>query len=267
MTPAPVGHHCPTCVGEARAEFRRGAGRRMRIRGLSMTRAIMVVTIAAFIWEVAVAGSSSLVTGPNGPQMINLGAAFPPLIANGQYWRLVTPMFLHYGVIHIAFNMYALYLFGHEVERIYGRISFLLMYVLTGIGGNVASYVFGAVISVGAGASGAVFGMLGAFLAYNYRRRNTAIGAMNVNWVGQIIVLNIFLTLWISAIDWRAHLGGFVTGIAMGALLDGVGPFRQQRVILWAGIAALIAIGVFATIARTDAIRGEFPNLVRILGS
>jgi membrane associated rhomboid family serine protease len=267
MTPAPVGHHCPTCVAEARAEFRRGAGRRMRVRGLSMTRAIMVVTIAAFIWEVAVAGSSSLVTGPNGAQMIDLGAAFPPLIANGQYWRLITPMFLHYGLIHLGLNMYALYLFGHEVERVYGRIAFLFLYALTGIGGNVASYVFGAVISVGAGASGAVFGMLGAFLAYNYRRRHTAIGAMNVNWVGQILVLNIALTLWISAIDWRAHLGGFVTGIAMGALLDGIGPVRQQRAIRLAGFVAIVAIPVIATIARTDAIRTEFPNLAQMLGA
>jgi len=239
----------------------------MRVRGLSMTRAIMVVTIAAFIWEVAVAGSSSLVTGPNGGQMIDLGAAFPPLIANGQYWRLITPMFLHYGLIHLGLNMYALYLFGHEVERVYGRIAFLLLYVLTGIGGNIASYVFSPVISVGAGASGAVFGMLGAFLAYNYRRRHTTIGAMNVNWVGQILILNIFLTLWITAIDWRAHLGGFVTGIVIGALLDGVGPARQQRVIRWAGIAALVVIGVLATMIRTEAIRNEFPNLAQMLGS
>src|ERR1041385_6990362 len=100
--------------------------------------------------------------------------------------------------------------------------------------------------------------MLGAFLAYNYRRRHTTIGAMNVNWVGQILILNIFLTLWITAIDWRAHLGGFVTGIVIGALLDGVGPARQQRVIRWAGIAALVVIGVLATMIRTEAIRNEF---------
>ena len=119
-------------------------------------------------------------TGPSTLKLINLGASVGVAqlpngdivgIAVGQNWRLVTAMFLHAGLWHIAFNAYALWIFGSMVEQELGRVRFLLIYFVTGIVASAASYAFGPYYAVGVGASGAVFGVFGAFVTYNYRRR------------------------------------------------------------------------------------------------
>src|SRR5439155_26613296 len=121
MTPAPVGYQCPECVAEARQTAPRP---RMRVRFFlgrpgSITTTLLMVNIAMFVVEVVVGGSGSLFSGPNNQKLFDLGALFPPAIAqtgvipeHHQYWRLITPMFLHAGLIHLAFNSYALYLLG-----------------------------------------------------------------------------------------------------------------------------------------------------------
>jgi membrane associated rhomboid family serine protease len=220
MIPAPVGHHCPECVAEAKREFRQGAGRRIAIRGLSVTRAIMAITIAA-----------------------------------GEWWRLFSPMLLHIGLLHLALNMYALYLFGPQVERDFGKTTLIVIYLVAGFAGNVAEYAFGPVISVGAGASGAIFGLLGAFLAYYYRRRHTAVGRFNVQWVWQILILNVVLTFAISGIGYLAHLGGFVAGIALGTAFDR-GSIRQ-RSLPWAATVALVVLGIALVMWKTPQITSQ----------
>jgi membrane associated rhomboid family serine protease len=255
MIPAPVGHHCPECVAEAKREFRQGAGRRIAIRGLSVTRAIMAITIVAFIVEVSLAGAGSLMAGPSPQKLVDLGGAFPPAIASGEWWRLFSPMLLHIGLLHLALNMYALYLFGPQVERDFGKTTLIVIYLVAGFAGNVAEYAFGPVISVGAGASGAIFGLLGAFLAYYYRRRHTAVGRFNVQWVWQILILNVVLTFAISGIGYLAHLGGFVAGIALGAAFDR-GSIRQ-RSLPWAATVALVVLGIALVMWKTPQIKSQ----------
>jgi membrane associated rhomboid family serine protease len=259
MIPAPVGHHCPECVAEAKREFRQGAGRRMAIRGFSVTRAIMVITIAAFLVEVALAGSNSLISGPSPQKLVDLGGAFPPFIANGQWWRLLTPMLLHIGILHIALNMYALYLFGPQVERDFGKVALVAIYLVAVFAGNVAEYAFGPVISVGGGASGGIFGLLGAFLAYYYRRRHTAVGRFNVQWVWQLLILNAVLSFAIAGIGYLAHLGGFVAGVALGAAFD-LGSARQ-RSLPWAAVLAFVIVGVALVSWRTPAVKAAVDQL------
>jgi membrane associated rhomboid family serine protease len=259
MIPAPVGHHCPECVAEARREFRKGAGRRIAVRGLSGSRAIMTITIAAFIVEISLAGAGSLMTGPAPARLVDLGGAFPPLIANGEWWRLLSPMLLHIGLLHLALNMYALYLFGPQVERDFGKLALIAIYLVTGFAGNVAEYAFGPVISVGAGASGAIFGLLGAFLAYYYRRRHTAVGRFNVQWVWQLLILNAILSFAISGIGYLAHLGGFVAGVALGAAFDR-GSVRQ-RSLPWAAALALVVIGIALVMWRTPEVQAQLQRL------
>ena len=124
-------------------------------------------------------------------KLINLGASVGLAqlpngdivgIAVGQNWRLVSAMFLHAGLWHIAFNAYALWIFGSIVEQELGRVRFLLIYFVTGIVASAASYAFGPYYAVGVGASGAIFGIFGAFVTYNYRRRHLAIAAARLRW-------------------------------------------------------------------------------------
>ena len=119
MIPAPVGYQCPECVEEARRDFRQGPGRALR-GGISATNALLIAIAIPFVIEVIVGGPQALFN-PSGETLYNLGAMFPPAVANGQFWRLFTAMFLHAGIIHIALNAYFFYLFGRTVEGSLGR--------------------------------------------------------------------------------------------------------------------------------------------------
>jgi membrane associated rhomboid family serine protease len=244
MVAAPVGHHCPDCVAEARREYRQGPGRQIAVANAKATSGVLIVLglmVAGYLFSLTKAGAGAMFAGPGSLAMVEAGGAFAPAIALAdQYWRLVTPIFLHFGLIHLGLNALFIYLIGMRVERDFGRTRFLLIFLLTGIGGNVASYVFGPVNSVGAGASGAAFGLLGALLAWGYHRRRSAVGSMTIRWAVQILVINLFLGIAIPGIDLLAHGGGFVTGVALGYVLDDASPVRSgpQRA------AAVVAISV-----------------------
>ena len=256
MIPAAVGYQCPTCVEDARREFRRGPGRPLRRGNLSATRILLVLILIGFAIELAVGGPQALMTGPSECKLIQLGAMQPILIAHGQLWRLFAAMFLHAGLLHIAFNAYALYLFGTIVERDFGTARFLAIFSVTGLLAGVASYAFGSVGEVGVGASGAIFGIFGAFIAYNFRRRHLAMAAANLRWAMTLIVLNAVLAFGFSEIDWRAHVGGLVAGVIAGAAAEGVGTPSQRRMIALAGFLGLIALGVALLAWRTADIQG-----------
>jgi rhomboid protease GluP len=214
-----------------------------------------------FAVEVVAGGPASLVGGPDGRTMVDLGASFPPLIALGQYWRLITSMFLHFGIIHIGFNAYALWLFGRVVERDYGSVRFTLIYFIGGFVASAASYAYGYVGAVGAGASGAVFAIFGAFVAYNYRRRHVALAAANLRTAVGLIVINLVLAFTIPGIDWRAHAGGLLAGLAAGAVADDIGPRRLRPLIQVAGFVAIALVGLALVVMRTAQLRAQFPSL------
>lgn len=254
MIPAPVGHQCPQCVADARREFRAGPGRRAaaaRVRHTSATMILLGLIVAMFVVEVLVGGPGALMTGPSSSTLVRLGASvalYPSGsgvigVATGQYWRLVTATFLHAGIIHIAFNAYALWIFGTVVEQELGTARFLLIYVVTGIVAGAASYAFGP-DAVGVGASGAIFGLFGAFVTYNYRRRHLAIAAARLRMAVTLVVLNTVLALSIPGIDWRAHVGGFFAGLIAGFAAEGVGTAATRRTILVAGFGGLLIVAV-----------------------
>ncbi len=255
MIPAPVGYQCPDCVGRARREFRRGpASFRRR---LSVTRALLLALVAVFALEVLTGGPRALVEGPSSQRLFDLGALYPPAVALGQWWRLFTAMFLHAGLLHIAFNGYALWLFGNVVEDEFGSLSTALIFFVTGLLASVTSYAFGPVGELGVGASGAIFGVFGAFIAYNYRRRHLAMAAANLRTAVLLIVLNALLALGLSTIDWRAHVGGLVSGVAAGFVAEGWGSSRQRAVVRLVGLGALVALGIALVIWRTGELRGQ----------
>ncbi len=269
MIPAPVGYQCPECVERARREFRRGPGRRrIRVSQISATEALLVAMLVGFILEVVQGGPGSLLNGPGPRTLIDLGALQPYLIANGQDWRLLTAIFLHQGLIHIAFNAYALWLFGRFVDDAYGSVRLVILFLLTGFLASATSYAFGPTAVVGVGASGAVFGIFGAFIAYHYRRRDLAASAASLRWAMTMILLNAFLAFSFRAIDWRAHVGGLVAGFLAGYALEGFGTPRTRHLVAVLGVAGLILAGVVLVVWRTDQIRQlpEFAQAVRYFG-
>src|SRR5205823_5181180 len=130
-------------------------------------------------------------------------------VADGQYYRLFTSMFLHFGVIHLALNMYALYLVGPALEQAFGQVRYATTYLLAGLGGSALSYALGPQTEIAAGASGAVFGLFGAFYVLG-RRRN-----LDVSQLTAMIGLNLVLGFVVSGIDWRGHVGGLIVGAAL----------------------------------------------------
>ena len=258
MIPAPVGHQCPECVEQARRDFRGGPGRALR-GGVSATNALLVAIAIPFVIEVILGGPQALFN-PTAEILFDMGAMQPIAVADGQFWRLFTAMFLHAGLLHVALNAYFFWLFGRMVEASFGRTWMVLIYVVAGFLASVASYAFGPVTTLAVGASGAISGVFGAFIAYNYRRRQHAMNAANLRMALTVIVLNAVIALGYSSIDWRAHVGGLVAGFALGYLADSSGPARQRAVVRFAGVATLVAIGIALVLWRTAEIRSAFPQ-------
>ena len=151
--------------------------------------------------------------------LVHFGAKVPWLVAGGEYWRLFTAIFLHIGFLHLAFNSYALYSLGPQVETLYGRNRFLMIYLLSGLAGSVASYVLSA--SISAGASGAIFGLVGALTVYLIRQRDILgrRGRRGLTHVVGVILYNLVLSFTVPGIDALGHLGGLVGGLIVGRLL------------------------------------------------
>jgi len=175
------------------------------ISGAPGTSVFVAINILFFV-GVLVTG------GADGRNLLNWGAKFGPFIAEGQYWRLALPMFLHVGFFHLLTNLFGLVIFGSMVERIFGTRNFVAIYLAAGVMGNVASFVAGPNLSVGA--SGAVFGIFGAFGMYLLlnRRLLGQVGRQQLTSIGVIVAINIVFGLSISGVDNAAHIGGLIAG-------------------------------------------------------
>lgn len=142
--------------------------------------------------------------------LVFLGAKYNSGIASGQYYRLITCMFLHGGILHIALNMYSLYAIGPLVERIYGKVKFLMIYFVSGITASLMSYIMSPGISIGA--SGAIFGLLGACLVLAVKMKKI-IGKSFLSNILSVIAINLVIGFGIPNIDNFAHIGGLLGGI------------------------------------------------------
>ena len=143
--------------------------------------------------------------------LLVFGANVDTLTKNGDYYRLFTSMFLHIGILHLLCNMYSLYIIGKEVENVFGKVKYLIIYLLSGIAGSILSLAFNH-NTICAGASGAIFGLLGALLYFGYYYR-TYLGATLTRSIIPVIVLNLIIGFTSSGIDNAAHVGGLVGGI------------------------------------------------------
>jgi membrane associated rhomboid family serine protease len=183
------------------------------------TYVFLGVNILIFLL-MALAGGST-----NEPTLMAFGVKANSEIARGQWWRFVTPVFIHIGMLHLFFNSYALWIVGPQVEKLYGGARFVILYVLTGVAGVYGSYFYHP-RSVSAGASGAIFGLFGVLLVFGIRYRH-AVPPFFKRAVGTgvlpVIVINLIIGFTIPAIDNSAHIGGLLAG----ALLAGIVPFQR----------------------------------------
>jgi len=175
------------------------------ISGSPVTSAIAGLNILFFLGVLVTGGADT-------KNLLDWGAKYGPYIAEGQYWRLFLPMFLHVGFFHLLTNLFGLVIFGSMVERIFRTRNFLVVYLLAGIMGNVASYLAGP--NPGVGASGSVFGVFGALGVYLLlnRRALGQQGRQQLTSIGLIIGINVVLGLTTSGIDNAAHMGGLLAG-------------------------------------------------------
>lgn len=172
----------------------------------------------------------SVMGGASGDALIGFGAKVNNFIVEGQYWRLLTPVFLHIGLVHLLFNEYALSIFGRQLENLFGTARFAVIYLLAGIAGNVASFAFSPALS--AGASGAIFGIIGAMAMFFVRNRDLLgeMGRQQFRSLLGLIAINIFLGFSLPGIDNFGHMGGLAAGLALGALLSPTYTLAQSPI-------------------------------------
>lgn len=185
-----------------------------------LTPLILALLVAIFVIMTAVGGS--LTATENDDFLIKWGAKFSPYIVAGEWWRLVTATLLHAGFLHIALNGYALYVIGIDLESFFGRARFAAIYVVAGLAGSVTSFTFSPYCSLGVGASGAIFGLVGALAVYFGLNRELfgKIGQLQFWNIIVVIVLNLGLGFsGIFPIDNSAHLGGLIAGATVGYIL------------------------------------------------
>ncbi|MFD1317892.1 rhomboid family intramembrane serine protease [Loigolactobacillus zhaoyuanensis] len=183
--------------------------------------------------------------------LIFFGAKVNVLIQQGEWWRLLTPVFLHSGLMHIAVNSVTLYFIGMQIESLFGHWRFTLIYLLSGITGNIASFVFNPGISVGA--STALFGLFGAFfMLMEAFRQNSGIRAMGQQF-GLFILLNLAFDLFNPGIDLAGHIGGLLGGFLVANI---VGVPYQRSVSTVRRIGALVVLalasGIFLYMGFTN---------------
>ncbi|MGH4139546.1 rhomboid family intramembrane serine protease [Clostridium sp.] len=149
--------------------------------------------------------------------LILLGAKVNELIQNGQYYRLISCMFLHGGLVHLAVNMYSLYAIGPMVEKVYGKVKYIAIYFISGIIASVFSYIFSTSVSIGA--SGAIFGLLGAVLIFAVKSKGKT-GSGFIKSILSVIFINIFIGATLPNIDNFAHMGGLMGGMLVAFLVS-----------------------------------------------
>jgi len=196
-----------------------------------VTYIIMAICIILFILMELSGGST------NSQILLKYGANLDVLVKNGEYYRLFTCIFLHVGIMHLLCNMYSLYIIGREVENLFGKIKYIIIFILSGIFGSIMSLAF-THNTISAGASGAIFGLLGALLYFGMHYR-TYLGEAIKRSIIPIIVVNLIIGFFAEGIDLAAHIGGLVGGVLV-AMMVGVPDKSKTKDIINGTILTII---------------------------
>ncbi|MEO6470370.1 MAG: rhomboid family intramembrane serine protease [Aeromicrobium sp.] len=244
---ASVGFHCPESVAEGAKTVRTARtvfGGTVSAREGIASMVIIGMNVAAFVVTLALGGSTGKFFENGAMLSITVGDPVGNIlkgVADGGYWRLLTSAFLHEGVLHIAFNMYALYLFGPMVERALGIRRFVGSYLTIAIGASVFVYWLAAPNALTIGASGAVFGLFAMALIFLVKAKQDVTSLL------VMLALNAVISLQ-GNISWQGHLGGFLIGLGLGATFAYAPRERRTQVqilvfvALWIGIIAAVVL-------------------------
>lgn len=211
--------------------------------GFPVTRLLVAINCLVFLAMVLIGGADF--SSPGAEVVVRWGSNFGPFTIGGQWWRLFTCMFLHFGILHLAVNMWSLYQTGELVEGLFGRLHFLVLYVAAGLAGSLASLLWNPQVN-SAGASGAVFGVIGGLLAFMIDPRHgvprSVMRDVRRN-ILLVVVLNLGFGFSQRGIDNAAHLGGLAGGVLAGLMLARPldRDWRQRHP--YAGIAVTVLAG------------------------
>ncbi|MBP2475512.1 membrane associated rhomboid family serine protease [Crossiella equi] len=238
---ASVGKQCVDCVAEGQKGQRRAVnmvGNEDRGGKPVVVLTLIVLNVAIFVLTAIQGGG---VNSLDESWVFDNGGMSSLAMAGGQWWRLITSGFLHFALWHLALNMFSLWMLGQDLEPLFGRLRFTLLYFLSLLGGGVAVYLFSGP-SFTAGASGAVFGLFGA-VAVIYVRRRLSLQPLLI-----VLAINVGYGLFIGNVSWEGHAGGLVVGalVAAGLIYVPSGArVRWQAINLVAITAALVGLTFF----------------------
>jgi membrane associated rhomboid family serine protease len=268
MNEASVGHQCPECVAQGKRTqrpARTAFGGSEAGRAGTTTKALVGINVVVMLISILSGGAGAVAGGGlggllgGGTPLTEWGAVLgsavygpagdvvPHGIAHGEWYRLFTAMFLHYGVLHLLLNMYALWILGRDIERVLGPVRFIALYLLAGLGGNVAAYLFSAPNSMTAGASTAVFGLMSGIFVL-LKRLNLSVAP-----ILPLIVINVIFTFVISNISVAGHLGGLVVGALVATILA-YAPKGRRNLVQGIGCAAVLIVLLALAVYRTAAL-------------
>lgn len=255
MRQASVGFHCPQCAGARTTKV--VSGRAAFASGSDLIVTKVLIGINAAIWlAMTITGGNA--TGAAGPVFEN-GATFGPSVAQGEWYRLVSGAFLHAGFLHLAMNMFLLWLLGQVLEPALGKAQFVALYVVSLLGGSLGVMLLDPA-SATVGASGAVFGLMGALVVLQLRAGQSP-------WqsgIGTLVALNLLITFAVPGISIGGHVGGLLAGalVALGVVPRTAGATGGRNVQHLARLGAMLALGVLLAWASIVVIGNEFPWLV-----
>ncbi|MFP5220488.1 MAG: rhomboid family intramembrane serine protease [Actinomycetes bacterium] len=250
MRAASVGFQCPSCVSEGAGTVRAprtAFGGRVTDDTSRVTMTLVALNVLVFAVGLVVGADTLRRDFGNvaGPALLTPGGPLAG-VAMGEYYRLVTAAFLHAGVLHLGLNMMALVFLGPPLESALGRGRFLALYLLSALGGSVAAFLLAPPNTLGVGASGAIFGLFGAYYVV-VRKLGGETGAI----VG-LLAVNLVVTFAVPFIDWRAHLGGLLVGTLVAAALVHA-PRGPSRTTLQAGACGAVAVALVVLVLLREA--------------
>ena len=251
MNSAAVGFQCPHCVKEGNKGTRqtRTPYGGQRVGDPRITTFVLIgLNVAVWLLVQATGGRTStlldklmLLPASASYQTQDGSIVLVKGVNDGAWWQIVTSVFAHEQALHIGFNMLALYFLGPMLENVLGRARFLALYLVSGIAGSAAVMLFAAPNTQSLGASGAVFGLMGALAVIALKVRGQVQSIMV--WIG----LNLVFTFTVGGISWQAHLGGLVAGALLGGAMA-YAPRKNRSVVQWTavGLVLLISLGLIA---------------------
>jgi membrane associated rhomboid family serine protease len=237
----PVGQKCFEC---ARPAARQVTARQLMNRPTPVAFSLIGISVVLFVVPRVAPGLADPTVRWARDLIEQYAAQANWLVADGEWWRVLTAAFLHGSSMHLLFNMWALYIFGPELERQVGSLTFATLYLATAAAGGAAAFYLSDEITLLVGASGAIFGLFGVWLIGSWRIRHTRAGAALYRQLLVLLGINAVFSFAVPRISWQGHLGGFVAGLLIGYLW---GQIPTKTTSNRTSIAA--AVGVLAIIA------------------